>query len=231
MITVHHLENSRSQRVLWLLEELGVPYEVKRYERDKATMLAPPALRAVHPLGKSPVITDSESTFAEGSASRAIAETGAIVEYLIETYGEGRLIPPPASEDRQRYRYWLHYAEGSAMPPLVMKLIFSAIPKSKQLPFFIKPVARTLMAGVVKSYLDPEIARHVGFWAEALAQAPYFAGAELTGADIMMSFPVEAAAVRGALPEVVKRYLAGLQARPAYQRALARGGPYRLMEG
>jgi len=222
MIIVHHLNNSRSQRVIWLLEELGLDYEVKRYERDAKTMLAPAALRAVHPLGKSPVITDGDNT---------IAETGAIVEYVIETYGAGRLIPASGTPERLRYNYWMHYAEGSAMPPLVMKLIFGAIPKSPALPFFMKPVAKALMGGVIKSYLDPQIASHVQFWAAALDKSAYFAGDELTGADIMMSFPVEAAAVRGSLPPVLKGYLSGLQGRPAYQRALERGGPYQLMGG
>ena len=219
MVVVHHLNNSRSQRVLWLLEELGVAYEVKRYMRDPATMLAPNTLKAVHPLGKSPVITDGDKT---------IAETGAIVEYLVETYGAGRMIPPAGSPERLRYTYWLHYAEGSAMPPLVMKLIFTEIPKSRQLPFFLKPVARMLFAGVGKSYLDPSIATHIAFWAKTLEETPYFAGSELTAADIMMSFPVEAAMARGKLPPVVMAYLAGLQGRAAYKQALERGGPYAL---
>lgn len=222
MIIVHHLNNSRSQRVIWLLEELGLDFEVKRYERDAATMLAPKELRAVHPLGKSPVITDGANT---------IAETGTIVEYLIETYGAGRLIPAAGTPERLRYNYWMHYAEGSAMPPLVMKLIFGALPKSKQLPFFMKPIARALMGGVTKSYLDPQIAAHIRFWAQELQKSTYFAGDDLTGADIMMSFPVEAAAVRATLPPLLQSYLTALQARPAYQRALARGGPYKLMGG
>ncbi|HUW80326.1 MAG TPA: glutathione S-transferase [Acidocella sp.] len=220
MVIVHHLNNSRSQRVLWLLEELGVDYEVKRYERDPKTMLAPPELRAVHPLGKSPVITDGDKT---------IAETGAIVDYLIETYGGGRLIPPVGSPERLRYNYWMHYAEGSAMPPLVMKLILTAVPKSPQLPFFLKPVARLLFGGVAKNYVDPQIAAHIEFWAGALEKSAYFAGDELTGADIMMSFPLEAAQTRGKLPPLLNGYLAGLHGRPAYKRALERGGPYTLL--
>src|ERR1035438_10600585 len=132
MITVHHLNNSRSQRVLWLLEELGVPYEIKKYQRDPKTMLAPETLRAVHPLGKSPVITDGDVT---------VAESGAIVEYLIEHYGQGPLVPPSGTEQRRRYTYWLHFAEGSAMPPLLLKLIFDRI-ESGPMPFFVKPVAR-----------------------------------------------------------------------------------------
>ncbi|OYY02657.1 MAG: glutathione S-transferase, partial [Acidocella sp. 35-58-6] len=162
MVIVHHLNNSRSQRVIWLLEELGVPYEVKRYERDAKTMLAPAELRAVHPLGKSPVITDEGKT---------IAETGAIMEYLIETYGHGRLIPARGTPERLRYTYWMHYAEGSAMPLLVMKLVFGAIPKSPQLPWFIKPVARMITQGVTKSYLDPQIKTHIAFWDAELGAA------------------------------------------------------------
>jgi glutathione S-transferase len=215
MVVVHHLNNSRSQRVLWLLEELGVPYEVKRYERDARTMLAPESLKAVHPLGKSPVITD---------AGRNIAETGAIVDYLIETYGGGRLIPEAGTEERLRYNYWMHYAEGSAMPPLVMKLVLSEVPRSRQVPMLLRPVARMLFGGLMKNYVDPQIAAHIGFWGGELEKSAYFAGDELTGADIMMSFPLEVAQVRGDLPPLLKGYLAAIQDRPAYKRALERGG-------
>jgi glutathione S-transferase len=221
MLIVHHLENSRSQRVLWLLEELGVAYEVKRYARDPATMLAPKALRDIHPLGKSPVIVDDGVT---------VAETGAIVEYVIATYGGGRLIPAGGTPERLAYTYWLHYAEGSAMPPLVNKLIFSRIPKAPALPFFMRPVAKALMGGVTKSYLDPQIAAHIKFWAATLEASAYFAGPALTGADIMMSFPLEAASARASLPPVLTTYLAGLHARPAYKAALERGGPYDIIK-
>jgi glutathione S-transferase len=220
MITVHHLNNSRSQRVIWLLEELGTPYQVKRYERDAKTMLAPASLRAVHPLGKSPVITDGDKT---------IAETGAIVEYLIETYGAGRFIPSPGTPERLRYTYWMHAAEGSAMPPLVMKLIFGEIPKSPQLPFFMRPIARALLGGITKSYLDPQIAALVSLWDAELTKSPYFAGADITGADIMMSFPVEAAAARSTLTPNLTKYLTTIHTRPAYQAALTTGGPYALL--
>jgi len=216
MITVHHLNNSRSQRILWLLEELGLDYEVRRYERG-ANQLAPSALKAVHPLGKSPVITDGDIV---------MAESGAIVSYIIETYGEGRLIPATGSADWRRYLYWLHYAEGSAMPPLVMKLVLTEVPKSPLMPFFMKPLAKALFGGLVKAYLDPQLAAHVEFWGAELAKSPFFAGDALTGADIMMSFPVEAAQSSTCLPSNVTSYLAGLHARPAYQRALSRGGPY-----
>ncbi len=220
MIIVHHLANSRSQRVLWLLEELGVTYEVKRYERDPQTMLAPAALREIHPLGKSPVITDGDKT---------IAETGAIVDYLIDSYGAGRLIPAAGTPDRLRYDYWVHYAEGSAMPPLVMKLIFSRLPDAPQMPWYIKPVARALMGNVIKSYLNPQLAAHVAFWDAELGRSAYFAGESLTGADIMMSFPIEAASSRATLTPRLAEYIAAIHARPAYQAALARGGPYQLM--
>jgi len=220
MVTVHHLNNSRSQRVIWLLEELGTPYEVKRYERDAKTMLAPASLRAVHPLGKSPIITDGDKT---------IAETGAIVEYLIETYGAGRFIPAPNTPDRLRYTYWMHAAEGTAMPPLVMKLIFGEIPKSPQLPFFMRPIARALLGAVTKSYLDPQIAEIISLCDSELAKSPYFAGNDLTGADIMMSFPIEAASARATLTPRLTTYLTTIHTRPAYQRALTTGGPYALM--
>jgi glutathione S-transferase len=220
MIVVHHLNASRSQRVIWLLEELGVPYEVKRYERDPKTMLAPPALKAVHPLGKSPVITDGDKT---------IAETGTIVEYLIGTYGAGRLIPGAGTPELLRYNYWMHYAEGSAMPPLVMKLVFGKIPDSPQLPFFIRPIARLITKGVTESYIDPQIRTHIALWDSELTKSPFFAGADLTGADIMMSFPVEAAASRGTLTPRLTEYLQTIHARPAYQAALKTGGPYELL--
>ncbi len=220
MITVHHLNASRSQRVIWLLEELGVPYEVKRYERDPKTMLAPKALRDVHPLGKSPVITDGD---------KVIAETGTIVAYLIGTYGGGRLIPAAGTAERMRYDYWIHYAEGSAMPPLVMKLVFGHIPDSPQMPFFIKPIARMITKAVTQSYIDPQIKAHIALWDAELQKSTFFAGEELTGADIMMSFPVEAAASRGTLTPKLTGYLATIHARPAYKAALARGGPYELL--
>ena len=217
MITVHHLNNSRSQRILWLLEELGVPYEVKRYERDAKTMLAPPELHAVHPLGKSPVITDGDKT---------IAETGAIVEYLLDTYGEGRLAPAAGTPEHLRYVYWLHFAEGSAMPPLVMTLVFSAIPA--RVPFFIRPVAKLISETVQKNFLRPNIEAQLTLMESELANGGWFAGEAFTAADVMMSFPVEAAATRGGLGEApkLKAWLARIHARPAYQAALQRGGAY-----
>ena len=217
MITVHHLNNSRSQRILWLLDELGVPYEVKRYERDAKTMLAPPELHAVHPLGKSPVITDGDKT---------IAETGAIVEYLLDTYGEGRLVPAAGTPEHLRYVYWLHFAEGSAMPPLVMTLVFSAIPA--RVPFFIRPVAKMISETVQKSFLRPNIEAQLKLMEAELAKGGWFAGESFTAADVMMSFPVEAAATRGGLSVSPKltEWVARIQARPAYQAALQRGGAY-----
>ena len=218
MITVHHLNNSRSQRVIWLLEELGVPYEVKRYERDAKTMLAPPELRAVHPLGKSPVITDGD---------RTIAETGAIVEYLVGTYGEGRFVPPAGTDDRLRYTYWLHFAEGSAMPPLVMTLVFGALPA--RVPFFIRPIAKLISEGVQKSFLRPNIEAQLALMEKDLGRSAWFAGEEFTAADVMMSFPVEAGATRGdglgSRPKLAA-WLTQIHARPAYQAALKKGRAY-----
>jgi glutathione S-transferase len=222
MITVHHLNNSRSQRVLWLLEELELPYEIKRYERDAQTMRAPAALRAVHPLGKSPVITDGADT---------IAESGAIVEYLVERYGNGRLAPRPGTPERLRYSYWLHYAEGSAMPPLVMKLIFSRM-KTSKMPFFARPIARGIADRVLSQVIEPQIALHLDFIESELGKSAWFAGAEFTAADIQMSFPLEAATARAGLDErrpKVMDFLRRIHARPAYQRALERGGRYELL--
>ena len=218
MIIVHHLNDSRSQRVLWMLEELGLPYEVKRYQRDAATMLAPPELREIHPLGKSPVIEDG---------GVKVAETGAIVEYLLETYGAGRLRPSSGTEDGRRFTYWLHYAEGSAMTPLLLKLIFGQIPK--RAPFFARPIAKGIAETMNKRMIDPSIASHVRFWEAELTKSEWFAGPEFSAADIMMSFPVEAAASRGGLVAGLPRldaFLTRIHARPAYQRALERGGPY-----
>ncbi len=217
MITVHHLNLSRSQRVLWMLEELGVAYEVRRYQRDPKTMLAPPELRAVHPLGKSPVITDGEQT---------IAESGAILEYLNGKYGDGRLAPAPGSPDRQRYTYWLHYAEGSAMPPLLLKLVFQRLPKMA--PALLRPLVRAIAGKAQAGFVDPQLKLHVDYWEQSLARSRWFAGDEFTAADIQMSYPVEAAASRvgfGADRPHLRGFLERIAARPAYQRAVERGGP------
>jgi glutathione S-transferase len=221
MITVHHLNNSRSQRILWLLEELGLPYEIKRYQRDARTMLAPPELLQVHPLGKSPVITDGDIT---------VAESGAIVEYLLDAYGEGSgLRPARGTPDWRRYTYWLHFAEGSAMPPLVMKLVFQKV-KESPMPFFARPIARGIADKVLGAFVDPNLARQIAFMEAELAKSSWFAGAALSAADIQMSFPIEAANQRAGLgkdktPRLLD-WLARAHARPAYQRALERGGKY-----
>ena len=222
MITVHHLNNSRSQRVLWLLEELGADYEIVRYERDPKTMLAPASLRAVHPLGKSPVITDEGLT---------VAESGAIIEYLVERYGKGRLVPPPGSPERLRYTYWLHFAEGSAMSPLVLSLIFARLPR-QPMPFFVRPVVRTISDKVLKTLVEPQLRTQQRFMESELAKSTWFAGDEFTAADIQMSFVVEASATRGGLGADHPKLMAWLErihARPAYQRALEKGGPYELL--
>ena len=207
MIVVHHLNNSRSQRILWMLEELGLHYEIKRYQRDKQTMLAPPELRQVHPLGKSPVIEDTDG---EG---RVIAETGAIVEYLVEK-ADGRLGAPAHRDAALRYRFWIHYAEGSLMPPLLVKLILGRIP---------------LVGKKLGTRIQPMIDRHLDYVEAELAQRPWFAGDELSAADIMMSFPLEAARSRAGLdasrPATIA-WLDKVHARPAYQAALEKGGEY-----
>lgn len=222
MIVVHHLNNSRSQRVLWLLEELGLPYEVKRYERDAVTMLAPASLRAIHPLGKSPVITDGDAT---------VAESGAIVEYLLDRYAGGRLRPAAESPDRLRFTYWLHYAEGSAMPPLLLSLVFAKVANAPA-PFFVRPIARAIAAKVRQTFIEPQLKLHLDFMESELGKGTWFAGEDFSAADIQMSFPVEAAATRGGLDSSRPKLWAFLQrihARPAYQRALEKGGPYELM--
>ena len=222
MITVHHLENSRSQRILWLLEELGLAYELKHYARDPATMLAPAALRAVHPLGKSPIITDD---------GRTIAESGAIVEYVVGRYGGGRLVPSPDTPERLRYTYWLHYAEGSAMPPLLLKLVFDRM-ASGPMPALLRPLVRRIAGRVRSGFVDPQIALHLNYLEGELARSAWFAGDAFTAADIQMSFPLEAAAARGGLDATRPKlwsFLERIHARPAYQRALDKGGRYELL--
>jgi glutathione S-transferase len=219
MITVHHLNNSRSQRILWLLEELGVEYEIKRYQRDPATMLAPPSLREVHPLGKSPVVTDGGDT---------LAESGAILEYLVARYGNGRLIPPAGTPERLRYTYWLHYAEGSAMPPLLLKLVFDRV-ETGPMPFFVRPIAKGIAQKVKSAFITPQLEMHLDYMEAELGKSEWFAGNELTAADVQMSFPLEAASGRAGLNASRPRLMAFLQrihARPAYRRALERGGEY-----
>jgi glutathione S-transferase len=222
MITVHHLENSRSQRVLWLLEELGVQYRVKRYARDPETKLAPASLRNVHPLGKSPVITDDGLT---------VAESGAIVEYLVGKYGgDSGLVPAEGTPGRLRYTYWLHYAEGSAMPPLLLSLIFRKMPEAP-MPFFVRPVVRGIADKVKKSFIAPQLALHLDFMEAELGKSAWFAGDEFTAADVQMSFPLEAAGASGLLGDARPRlrdFVEKISSRPAYQRALKKGGPYEM---
>jgi glutathione S-transferase len=222
MVVLHHLENSRSQRVLWLLEELGVPYEVRRYRRDPKTWLAPPELLRVHPLGKSPVISDGELT---------VAESGAILEYLLDAHGGGRLRPPPGTPERLRFTYWLHFAEGSAMPPLLMKLVFDRVRKAR-VPFFLRPAVRGIADKVSATAITPNIERQLAFMESDLKDRDWFAGSEFSAADIQMSFPLEAAAARGGLDRRFPRlsdWLARIHARAAYRRALEVGGPYTII--
>jgi glutathione S-transferase len=222
MITVHHLNNSRSQRVLWLLEELGLAYEIQRYQRDPKTLLAPPELRAVHPLGKSPVVSDGDLT---------LAESGAILEYLVERYGEGRLAPRAGTLPRLRYTYWMHFAEGSAMPPLLLKLIFDRL-ESGPMPFFARPIARGIARKVKDAMVLPNLQRQLDYMEGELGGRAWFAGPAFSTADIQMSFPLEAAAVRGGLDErrpKLWEFLRRIHARPAYQRALEKGGKYELL--
>ncbi|URL58208.1 glutathione S-transferase [Luteibacter flocculans] len=222
MIVVHHLNNSRSQRVLWLLEELGLPYEIVRYQRDPKTMLAPKALREVHPLGKSPVVVDGDVT---------VAESGAIVTYLLDRYGEGRLRPSPGTADARRFDYFMHYAEGSAMPPLLLKLVFLRM-ESAPVPFFAKPIARMLARGAQKSFVDPQLTLHLDYMESEIGKTGWFAGDAFTAADIQMSFPLEAAVSRGGLDATrpgLLGFLERIHARPAYRAALERAGDYDLV--
>jgi glutathione S-transferase len=196
-----------------------VPYEIKRYQRDKETMLAPASLKAVHPLGKSPVITEDGVT---------LAESGAIIEHLAER--EGRLVPARGSPEWQRYRYWMHYAEGSLMPPLLLKLVFDRLGKSKA-PFFVRPIVRAIATKAKQGYVQPQIDLHLDYLEGELGKSTWFAGEDFSAADIQMSFPIEGAAARGGLDARRPRLMAFLErihARPAYRRALERGGEFRL---
>lgn len=222
VITVHHLNNSRSQRVLWLLEELGVDYRIEFYRRDPKTMLAPPQMRAVHPLGKAPIVVDGD---------RVLAESGAVIEELARRYDrEHRLSPPFDAPDRYRYTHWLHYAEGSAMPPLLMSLVFARI-RQAPMPFFVKPIARAIADKAMASFVSPQLTLHLDYMESELGRHEWFAGEAFSAADIQMSFPVEAAAARAGLADRpnMQRFLDRIHARPAYQRALEKGGPFDLL--
>ena len=222
MLTVHHLENSRSQRILWLLEELGVAYRIKHYQRNRKTTLAPPELLAIHPLGKSPVITHGDTT---------VAESGAIIEYLVKNFGDGQLLPPEGTPARLAYTYWLHYAEGTFMPLMILSLVMSRI-ETAPMPFFIKPVARGIVAKVRGAYLDANVKRNLEFMEETLSKSAWLCGDQMTAADIQMSFALEAAAVRTDLSTAhpnLAIFLTKMQERPAYQAALERGGPFVLV--
>ncbi|MEO8796733.1 MAG: glutathione S-transferase [Polyangiaceae bacterium] len=218
MITVHHLENSRSQRVLWLLEELELPYEIVRYERDKKTMLAPASLKKIHSLGKSPVVVDGDET---------LVASGAVLTYLAEKYGDGRLAPAHGTPAWTKWNYWMHYAEGSAMPPLLLALVFNRV-KTAPVPFFVKPIARGIADKVMSSFVTPQLELHFDFMESQIGE--WFANDTFSAADVQMSFPVEAGQARHALHARPKlnAFLERIHARPAYQRALEKGGPYQL---
>lgn len=217
MLIVHHLNNSRSHRILWLLEELELPYEIRHYQRDPKTMRAPDTLKQVHPLGKSPVLSDGELV---------LAESGAILEYLLDTYGQGRFRPPAGTSERIRYNFWLHYAEGSLMPPLLISLIFNMIPRRAPvfLRWLFKPMFRQLRVRIV----DADLQRAFAYIEAELAQSTWLAGEQLTAADIQMSFPLDAGYNSLRLQEACPRIgalLKRMEDRPAYQRAVAKGGP------
>jgi glutathione S-transferase len=220
MLTLHHLNNARSQRILWLLEALGVPYDIKRYQRDSKTMLAPPELKAVHPLGKSPVLTDGDLT---------LAESGLIIEYLIDRYADGRFAPQIGTPARLDFAYWLHYAEGSLMPLILLKLVFRRVAHTPA-PFFMRPALRKVSSSAQEGFVDPQLALHLGYLDAHLAKTDWFVGDTLTGADMQMSFPIEAAEARVGLAKypALVAFLSRIRADPAYQRALEKGGPFAL---
>lgn len=218
MITVHHLTRSRSHRILWLLEELEIPYQFKIYQRHPVTQTAPPELVKIHPLGKSPVITDGKYT---------IAESGAIIEYIIDHYGKGQLRPQLGSDDYLKYQYYMHYTEGSLMPPLVLSLIFNMIPK-QPMPFFIKPVMKEISRNIHKIYINPQIHLNLKFLESELEKNKWFSGSEFSAADIQISF-----AIMGVINGLgdnknypkLRQFIKSIQARPAYKKAIEKGGP------
>lgn len=220
MITVHHLDNSRSQRVLWLLEELGLDYAVVTYRRDPASRRAPDGLRAIHPLGKAPVVeTDG----------LVLAESGAIIAYLLDRHDDGRLRPPAGTAAARACTYWLHYAEGSIMPQLLLRVVFDGI-ESGPLPLLIRPLARALARGVKRVVVAPQLDLQLDHMEASVGQGGWFAGEAFSAADIQMSFPVQAAASLGLLEDrpQLAAWQARIEARPAWQRSIARGGPFRL---
>jgi len=228
MRIVHHLENSRSLRVLWMLEELGLDYELRRYPRDPKTLLAPPELRQIHPLGKAPVLQDGD---------QVLAESGAILDYLADRYDTDRLLSPPPlpadSAERIAYRYWLHYAEGSAMPPLLLTLVVGRI-RSAPMPFFARPIARSIADKAERSFIGPQRRLHLEWMERRLSESPWFAGERFSAADIQMSFPIQAAAARGGGLDdkpALRSFLARIGQRPAYQRAEAQGGALQALRG
>ncbi|WP_437887321.1 glutathione S-transferase family protein [Phytobacter sp. V91] len=222
MLAVHHLNQSRSQRILWALEELDLPYQLIRYQREK-TMLAPESLKKIHPLGKSPVLQDGELI---------LAESGAILEYLQETYDPGQRFRPQEAALRHQYRFWLHYAEGSLMPLLLMKLVFSSLGKPP-VPIGFRTLGKALGGGIEKAWLNKQIATHAHFIESELAHRPWFAGDELSMADIQMSFPIFALLTRGGIDNLphTHAWKARVEMRPGWQRAIAQGGPVDLSGG
>lgn len=220
MITLHHLNNSRSQRILWLLEELELDYEIVFYQRDKNTLLAPDSLKAIHPLGKSPVISDDATGI-------RLAESGAMIEYLVQTYGKN-LLPEQGSEAHWQYLYWLHFSEGSLMPPMVMNLVLTKV-KTSPMPFFARPIAKAIVNKIIDGFSGPDIKLSLDFIEQHLSNNTWFCGEQLTGADMQMSFPLEANAARGVINDHYPHtlaYVKRFQARPAYQAGLSKGGDY-----
>ena len=219
MLTLHHLNNSRSQRILWLLEELGVEYKIERYQRDSVTNLAPDSLRAVHPLGRSPVLS---------TPNGAIAESGAIIEYLIHNHSDSHFKTPTEPEALQQYWFWLHFAEGSLMPPLVANLVLEKARQKGSKPIFIKPITNKLVDGILNAYYGPNLAQSLRYVESYLSKNDWFAGDAPTGADVQMIFPLESLVASGRAKDfaAIQSYVKRVHAREAYKAALEKGGEY-----
>ena len=225
MIKVHHLNNSRSQRILWMLEELNKDYEIIFYERDFNTLQAPETLRKVHNLGKSPIISDNCS-----DKEIIIGESGAIIQYLLKTYGQksSLMIPKYGTQLERDYLYWLHFSEGSLMPPLLLRLVFDRIKKAN-VPFFVKPITKAIANKVLSEFVNPNIECLLEFIESSLEGKKWFLGEQLSGADIIMSFPLEASVTRGLVDKRypnIKAYVERIHQQPAYKSALKKGGKY-----
>lgn len=223
MLTLHHLENSQSIRILWLLEELGIPYEMKMYDRDKKSGLAPDDYKKVSPLGTAPVITDGDLV---------LAETNAIIDYILDTYGDGKLRPVVGTSEHVPYLFWYHASQGSFQPLLTTTFVLNVM--VSRAPFFVRPIIGGAVETLNKAFFQPRLTSLLGEIEKQLSKTTWFAGEELTAADIVMGYSMEVAALRAGMEKNypnAKRFLDAMHARPAYKRAVEKDGKYNPLPG